>query len=411
MYRSLQQSARSVAAAVALTASVPALAGMGNTANTYGLFPVDVGTAQALSMFNAQASALYYNPAYLTMDPRGELTAGLLHGEQELKSDDTVVNDTRSQQQLIALKTNLSELTKVNHPLYFAIIAGVEKFGEEMLAFNSSTSDEGQFLNYGRLRSEATLIASANLAGETQYEELDVTAKPVLRPVLSTSQEWGKIICGHNDDCWIGGLETALTFRGHTEARTSVESNIVIPGTVPDPGILLAIDTIDSYQPDIYAAGVLYNFSDRFRMGVTVERQNWSDLTEELQRDTVKDQANAQFKDITVPRVGAEWDVNQHLTLRGGVAFQESPLESIRTEDVNYLDNDKVIFGLGSSLVIDNPPILAYPMRLDFGYQFQQLEDRDFELTSSRPGVTNPFATVTAGGEVHVFSGSLTLKF
>ena len=45
------------------------------------------------------------------------------------------------------------------------------------------------------------------------------------------------------------------------------------------------------------------------------------------------------------------------------------------------------------------------------GYQFQQLEDRDFELTSSRPGVTNPFATVTAGGEVHVFSGSLTLKF
>ena len=81
MYRSLQQSARSVAAAVALTASVPALAGMGNTANTYGLFPVDAGTAQALSMFNAQASALYYNPAYLTMDPRGELTAGLLHGE------------------------------------------------------------------------------------------------------------------------------------------------------------------------------------------------------------------------------------------------------------------------------------------------------------------------------------------
>ena len=149
------------------------------------------------------------------MDPRGELTAGLLHGEQELKSDDTVVNDTRSQQQLIALKTNLSELTKINHPLYFAIIAGVEKFGEEMLAFNSSTSDEGQFLKYGRqplflnvgggtqflnginvgasvhisLRSEATLNASSNLAGETQYEELDVTAKPVLRPVLSTSQE------------------------------------------------------------------------------------------------------------------------------------------------------------------------------------------------------------------------------
>ena len=95
----------------------------------------------------------------------------------------------------------------------------------------------------------------------------------------------------------------------------------------------------------------------------------------------------------------------------GGVAFQESPLESIRTEDVNYLDNDKVIFGLGSSLVIDNPPILAYPMRLDFGYQFQKLEERDFELTTNRPGVANPYEVVTADGDVHVFSGAITVKF
>jgi hypothetical protein len=425
---------------------------MGNTASTYGLLPADVGTAMGLSMFNSQASALYYNPAYLTRDPRGELTVGLLHGDQELRAvsqgnpsggapsvirDGDILNDTLSQQQVIALKTDLTDMTKFEHPIYFAIIAGVEKFGEEMLAFDSSTSMEGQFFNYGRqplflnlggglelangittgasahisLRSEATLIASANLAGETQREELTVSAKPVIRPVLSMNLEWDKVFCG-KEDCGIWtGLETAFAFRGHTEARTAVESNLTIPGTVIDPGITVLIDTIDSYQPDIFSAGLLYHFTDNFRAAVTVEQQNWSDLEDELARDTVKDQAFAEFKDIVVPRIGAEWTVNDHLILSGGVAYQESPLESIQTPDVNYLDSDKLIVGVGSSLIIQNPPVLAYPLRLDFGYQFQKLEERDFELTTNRPGVANPYEVVTADGDVHVFSGAITVKF
>jgi long-subunit fatty acid transport protein len=441
------------AAVIVSTAlSSPGFAAMGNTANTYGLLPLDVGTAQAMSLFNTQASALYYNPAYLTRDPRGELTVGLLHGEHELNvkslgnpsggggaviRDGSRMNVADTQQQIIALKTDLTDITKFEHPLYFAIIAGVEKYGEELLAFDSKTSREGQALNYGRqplflnlggglelangittgasahisLRSEATLIASADLAGETQYEELSVTAKPVIRPVLSMNLEWDKMFCG-KEDCGIWtGLETAFAFRGHTEARTSVESNLTIPGTVIDPGITVLIDTIDSYQPDIFSAGLLYHFTDNFRASVTVEQQNWKDLEKELDRDTVKDQAQAKFKDTIVPRIGAEWTVNKNIILFGGVAYQESPLESIQTPDVNYFDNDKLVVGLGSSLIIHNPPILAYPMRLDFGYQFQKLEERDFELTTTRPGVANPYERVNTDGEVHVFSGSLTLKF
>lgn len=440
------------AAALACAVSAPAWAAMGNTASTYGLLPSDVGTAQALSLFNTQASALYYNPAYLTQDPRGELTVGLLHGEQELRAasqgnpsggspavirDGDVLNDTDSQQQVIALKTDLTDITSFEHPFYFAIIAGVEKFGEEMLAFNSSTAQEGQFFNYGRqplflnlgfgtqlvnginvgasahvsLRAQAELIASADLAGNTQYEKLDVSAKPVVRPVLSMNFEWDKVFCGNSDCGLFSGLETAFAFRGHTEARTSVKSNITIPGTVVDPGITLLIDTLDSYQPDIYSGGILYNFTDNVRAGFTVERQNWSDLQKNLKRDTVKDQANVELKDITVPRVGLEWTVNKNLILSAGAAYQESPLESIQTPDVNYFDSDKSIVGVGSSLIIHDPPILAYPLRLDLAYQYQRLEERDFELTTTRPGVTNPYETVTTDGDVHVVTGAVTLKF
>ena len=252
-------------------------------------------------------------------------------------------------------------------------------------------------------------MASSNLGGETQYETLEVNAKPVIRPVLGVTLDWGKLICGKGD-CITNGLETAFAFRGHTEARTSVDSRITIPGTVPSPGIALLIDTVDSYQPDIYSAGVQYRFNDRLRAGVTVERQNWSDLMEVLEDDTVKDQADIHFKDITVPRVGVEWSALKNVSLTAGVAFRESPMESDRSLDVNYLDADKTIYGVGGSWTIEQPPVLAYPMRVDFGYQFHDIDQRKFDLTSDRAPV-NPYETIETGGEVHVFSGSVTLKF
>lgn len=430
----------------------PVHAAMGNTATTYGLLPTDVGSAQGLSLFNSQASALYYNPAYLTRDPRGELTVALLHGEQELRAashgtvpgglpvirDGDVLNDTPSQQTLIAMKTDLTGITRFEHPLYFAFVAGVEKFGEEMLAFKSQTNDAGQFLHYGRqplflnlggglalfngitggasahvsLRSEATLVASADLGGNTRYERLEVSAKPVIRPVISANFEWGKVFCGNTERCgWLGRLETALAFRGHTEARTSVESSITIPGTVVDPGITLLIDTLDSWQPDIFSAGLLYRVSDRLRVALSVEQQNWQALEDELDRDTIKDQAAVALKDILVPRIGIEWRASDSLLFSAGAAYQESPLDTLQTPDVNYLDSDKTILGLGGAWIIQHPPILAYPLRLDLGYQYQLLEERDFQLTTTRPGFTNPYETVTADGEAHVLSGSITVKF
>ena len=53
-------------AAVSASLSMPTSASMGNLGTSYGVMPVDVATAQSLSMFNEQVSATYYNPAALT---------------------------------------------------------------------------------------------------------------------------------------------------------------------------------------------------------------------------------------------------------------------------------------------------------------------------------------------------------
>ncbi|ASK36043.1 OmpP1/FadL family transporter [Alloalcanivorax mobilis] len=443
------------ALAVALGSAGGAVhASMGNIGTTYGVLPTDVASAQALSLFNTQTSAVYYNPAYLAKDPRGELTLGMLHADHELRADSQgglappirsggdVLQDSPSQHVLVGLKTDLSSMTKFDHPLYLGVMLGVEKYGEEMLAFNSQTSTAGQYFEYGRqplflvlggatqlwrgldigasaritLQSDAKLRATTNLAGETQYEELNVSAKPSIRPILSATMDWGESFCP-NGDCWYNGLETAFAFRGYSNTNTTVDANTIIPGTIADPGLSLKVTTLDSYQPNIYSAGMLYG-QERFRVGFTVEMQQWSDLEDELDGDTIKDQAvngdvgRLEFRDIVVPRIGAEFDLNDNFTVTGGVAYSESPLESDSSLDVNYLDADKWIVGLGLTAKYNKTRFLAYPVRFDIAYQYQKLQPRDFDLyATNSPSYPEPYETVEASGDVHVFTGSVTLKF
>ena len=114
-----------------------------------------------------------------------------------------------------------------------------------------------------------------------------------------------------------------------------------------------------------------------------------------------------QFDDVLIPRIGAEYALNKNFSVRGGVAYEESPLKSTRNPEINYLDTDKIVVGLGLSATYDRTRLLAYPVRLDIGYQYQQLQERDFTLVDFDGNET----PVTADGDVHVVSGSITLKF
>lgn len=445
-----------IVAGFGVLSALPAVASMGNIGTTYGVLPSDVASAQALSLFNGQVSATYYNPANLARDEQGALTSGLMHADHELRAskisggsfasprDGDILQDAPSQQMLLGMKTDLTDLTKYEHPLYLGFMLGVEKYGEEMMAFSSSTDRAGQYLEYGRqplflnlgggtqiwrgldmglsaritLHSEAELVASSTLAGKTSYETLEVSAVPSIRPIFGMNLDFGESFCPDQADCWMNGLEAAFSFRGYSNSSTKVDSTITIPNTVLDPGMSLAVTTIDSYQPNIYAAGLAYS-QDRWRVGVTLEMQQWSELESELKSDTIKDQAvNAtgddqlEFKDIVVPRIGGEFHIDDTYMLTGGLAFSESPMSSDGSLEVNYLDNDKWILGLGLTAEYKSVPVLAFPVRFDLAYQYQKLDSREFDLYDQRsPNYPQSYETVEADGDVHVFSGSITLKF
>ncbi|MCS5575237.1 MAG: outer membrane protein transport protein, partial [Pseudomonadales bacterium] len=129
--------------------------------------------------------------------------------------------------------------------------------------------------------------------------------------------------------------------------------------------------------------------------------------------DTIKDQASLspaarmQFDDILVPRIGGEYRLNDNFMFLTGVAYRESPLKTTRNREVNYLDTDKISIGLGLSATYNRTRFLAYPVRVDLGYQYQMLQKRDFTIVDFNGNEED----VTADGDIHVFSGSVTLKF
>lgn len=434
---------RALALAVAATSagfSVSASASMGNIGTTYGVMPIDVATAQSLSMFNDQVSATYYNAASLTRDERGELTTGILHSEQELRSKNPnakgdVVSDSPSQHVLIGMKTNLGSLTRFDHPIYLGFIAGVEKYGQEMMAFNSETSEDGQFLQYGReplflnvggatriwrgisagasvritLDAAANLDAVTTIRGDVSRDRLSVDAEPSLKTILGTTINLADTICP-DESCGLDGWEVAMAYRTKSSASTTVDSDMYV--TQLNPELTLAVSTIDSFQPETFVLGTQYQ-GDGWRIGGSIEQQNWSELADEFKSDTVKNQGTVplseriKFDDTLIPRIGGEYELNKNFAFRGGISYEESPLKTTKNPEINYLDTDKIVVGLGVSATYDRTRLLAYPVRLDLGYQYQKLQERDFTLVDYDGNETE----ATADGDIHVISGSITLKF
>ena len=424
--------------------SLSATASMGNLATTFGLLPQDIATAQAYSLFNEQVSAAYYNPASLALNPRGELTIGALQVTPSLEVESKggasppvrtgkVLESGQTETVLFGMKTNLSSLTKFKTPVYLALMAGVEKYGLEMLAFESTSSDEGQFMQYGQkplflslsgavnimpgvhvgagvritLHADATMKLETDLAGNTSNEELNVSAEPVLIPLFGMYFGLQDMLCADVANCMWEGLDVAFSYRGSSNTQTTMDATAVIPGTVSEPGLPLIVSTLDAYQPMIFSIGTRYQLSEALNVALTLEHQNWSDLTDELNTDTIKDQANLKFENTLIPRLGLQYAFNESVTLHTGLSYEESPLISTQSEDVNLFDTDRVIAAAGLSKLYADTQYLAFPLKIDLAYQYHSLIERDFELINNG----SVYETITASGEAHVASLSFSMMF
>ncbi|MGB1203865.1 MAG: aromatic hydrocarbon degradation protein, partial [Alloalcanivorax venustensis] len=78
--------------------------------------------------------------------------------------------------------------------------------------------------------------------------------------------------------------------------------------------------------------------------------------------------------------------------------------------EVNYLDADRTVIGLGVSATFDHVYGLVHPLRVDLGYQHHLMDQREFQIQSSQPTALNDDVVETAG-DVNVFAGSISMQF
>jgi hypothetical protein len=445
-----------VSSLLLLSASV-AQASLGHIGSNFGLLPNDVASAQSLSMFSNQPSAVYYNPAYLARDRKGAMSAGMLFTDQTLTAkgwntpdnvvDNDVIEDDSNYNILLGFKTDLSTMLKDDRAIVLGFMLGAERTGTNLLAFSSTSDQNAQSLKYGQqslflslgaglnlfkgvdvgastritLNANANLGAQAQVSGETNFESLQVTAAPSIQPILSANLNWGDILCPDQKYCWAKGLETAASWRYESKYNTKVNADAVVPNLITR--LPLIVNTLDNYQPETFTAGIQYNMH-KLRLGASMDYALWSGANEQFKNDTIKDVGQLKFKDVLIPRAGFEYRLNREFSVLGGVSYEQSPLESTESLNVNYVDNDKVVMGVGFSYLIEKALFLSQPVRLDFAYQYHLLQERDFTISTTasagNPGVTTSCGSAqtpvrcekaTTGGDVSVLNAAIHLTF
>src|SRR5690606_33050807 len=135
-------------------------------------------------------------------------------------------------------------------------------------------------------------------------------------------------------------------------------------------------------------------------LAATLEYQNWSTLTDELKKDTIKDQAALKFDDTFVPRIGLRYQINEDLMLTTGLSYESSPLQTTTSDSVNLFDNDRIISALGFSYKLTHSDFFAYPVQIDGAYQYHYLKERNFTLSTDG----TEFENAQAAGDAHILS-------
>jgi long-chain fatty acid transport protein len=111
------------------------------------------------------------------------------------------------------------------------------------------------------------------------------------------------------------------------------------------------------------------------------------------------------YNDSLFFSIGTEYDVTDQFTLRGGVAWDETPTsDKFRTARIP--DEDRLWFSVGASYNLTDS------MSADIGYSYlHALRDADVTLRFSSPGGADAGDKVEYDGGAHIFSLGWHLKF
>lgn len=206
-------------------------------------------------------------------------------------------------------------------------------------------------------------------------------------------------------------VEGDVSFNIPTVATTSTATGAIsqVLGALQQPGQRLASGPVraDIKMPDSFSFSLAHDLNPQLQLLADVSWTGWSNIPKlEFTRTngTVLSSVEYDWKDTWRYSLGANYKMNDRLTLKAGVAFDESPMNTAHRTP-RLPDGDRTWLSLGARYMI--MPATA----LDFGYTHIFIKDP--KIDNRNDGSTAGFALIngTYESSVNIFSVGLTHSF
>lgn len=217
-------------------------------------------------------------------------------------------------------------------------------------------------------RAEATLTNAVDFGSAIcrVNAQACLTPNPVAAPFGPQKNDGLVKVKGDDNDGigWILGFQwrptdkLAIGYSHRSEIDHELEGNV----TFTKPGNVTALFNAagitqfntgpggaDLTTPSVDTLSFLYDFTEQFRMMFDYQRTDWHSLKAvNIVRANGQPVASEAFnwKDTDLYALGAEYDLNDRFTLRGGVAFDETPTND-HARTPRLPDNDRKIYSVG----------------------------------------------------------------
>ena len=263
-----------------------------------------------------------------------------------------------------------------------------------------------------------------SIGGGVNYQRLDAELTNAV--VLGALTE-GRTKLEADDDAWgwnIGVMfqvtpmtRIGVAYRSEIEYELEGSVTTTLGGAVVGPASGPTGATVT--LPDMFSLSVAHTMSDRLQLLADVSRTGWSSVGQipvvNTTNGTLRDNLVLDFDDSWRYSVGANYKLNDTWVLKGGLAYDETPVKGATTRSVRLPDNDRIWVSFGGQMKVGQKG------RLDLGYSHLFIDDAEINNTRSQqaPGLTTPTpapgtaSTVTGNyeGAVDIFSVQYTHSF
>ncbi|MGI9406693.1 MAG: OmpP1/FadL family transporter [Hyphomicrobiaceae bacterium] len=201
----------------------------------------------------------------------------------------------------------------------------------------------------------------------------------------------------------VEGTQIGIGYR--SQISHTLEGNLGIEG-----GPVQARNNVDLTTPDTITVSLRQAVTPQMRVMATFEWANWADFDQVVLTDLTSiglppgttGTLEANWHNAWFASIGAEFDMSDVLTVRGGIAYEESPIQNASERLTPVPDSDRIWVSVGGTYRFSEHT------KFDFAYTHVFVDEARFDRTS----IVSNLLTLqgTAETDVNIVSFSLKSK-